>query len=351
MSVPTRPGGTAPPLPPLPLPRSPGGGGRQGRSPKKKRVNESISTWRLTDRIGYVLMWAAGLLLCAIGIGILAYMAFKGVQYLRPQLVLTSPTADVDQSSSGGFLDPLLGTILITLIGIAIATPIAIGAATWIVEYGRPTWLARLIDSGIEIIAGTPDIVIALFGLVLFQQSIFGWMSFTATGGAVFGRSFLTAGAMMSLIALPMVFAATREGLQSIPLHIREASYALGKTKAATIRRVLLPSVKANISTGAALGMGRIAGDTAIIVVLLGASLTLDPEGDVPGLNVLKGTGSTLTSYVYNNSPAGEGNAPQKAYAAAFVLLLIVLALNFAVDLIARSGAKTGLETSRLGAR
>jgi phosphate transport system permease protein len=295
-------------------------------------------------------MWAAGLLLCAIGIGILAYMAFKGVQYLRPQLLLSSPTADVDQSSSGGFLDPLLGTILITLIGIVIATPIAIGAATWIVEYGRPTWLARLIDSGIEIIAGTPDIVIALFGLVLFQQSIFGWMSFTA-GGAVFGRSFLTAGAMMSLIALPMVFAATREGLQSIPLHIREASYALGKTKAATIRRVLLPSVKANISTGAALGMGRIAGDTAIIVVLLGASLTLDPEGNVPGLDVLKGTGSTLTSYVYNNSPAGEGNAPQKAYAAAFVLLLIVLALNFAVDLIARSGAKNGLETSRLGAR
>jgi len=348
MSVPTRPASTTP-LPPLPLPRSPGG--RQGKSPKKKRVNESVRTWRIGDRIGYVMMWAAGLLLCAIGIGILVFMAFKGIQYLRPELLFSSPTPEVDQSASGGFLDPLLGTILITLIGITIATPIAIGAATWIVEYGRPTWLARLIDSGIEIIAGTPDIVIALFGLVLFQQGIFGWMSFTATGGAVFGRSFLTAGAMMSLIALPMVFAATREGLQAIPAHVREASYALGKTKAATIRRVLLPSVKANISTGAALGMGRIAGDTAIIVVLLGASLTLDPQGNVPGLNVLKGTGSTLTSYVYNNSPAGEGNAPQKAYAAAFVLLLIVLALNFAVDLIARSGAKTGLETSRLGAR
>ena len=348
MSVPTRPASTTP-LPPLPLPRSPGG--RQGKSPKKKRVNESVRTWRIGDRIGYVMMWAAGLLLCAIGIGILVFMAFKGIQYLRPELLFSSPTPEVDQSKSGGFLDPLLGTILITLIGITIATPIAIGAATWIVEYGRPTWLARLIDSGIEIIAGTPDIVIALFGLVLFQQGIFGWMSFTATGGAVFGRSFLTAGAMMSLIALPMVFAATREGLQAIPAHVREASYALGKTKAATIRRVLLPSVKANISTGAALGMGRIAGDTAIIVVLLGASLTLDPQGNVPGLNVLKGTGGTLTSYVYNNSPAGEGNAPQKAYAAAFVLLLVVLALNFAVDLIARSGAKTGLETSRLGAR
>ena len=93
----------------------------------------------------------------------------------------------------------------------------------------------------------------------------------------MFGRSFLTAGVMMSLIALPMVFAATREGLQSVPAHVREASYGLGKTKIATIRRVLIPSVRPNISTGMALGMGRIAGDTAIVIVLLGA--TLDHRG------------------------------------------------------------------------
>jgi phosphate transport system permease protein len=173
-------------------------------------------------------------------------------------------------------------------------------------------------------------------------------MSFSAAGGAVFGRSFLTAGAMMSLIALPMVFGATREGLQSIPAHVREASFALGKTRIATIRRVLLPAVKPNISTGAALGMGRIAGDTAIVVVLLGATLRLESENGVPILGVLRGTGSTLTSYVYNNSPAGEGAAPNKAYAAAFVLLLVVIALNFAVDGIARRGARYGLESTRL---
>ncbi|MDP9347304.1 MAG: hypothetical protein M3P44_16630, partial [Actinomycetota bacterium] len=89
----------------------------------------------------------------------------------------------------------------------------------------------------------------------------------------------------------------------------------------------------------------------AIVVVLLGATLQLQPEGSVPGANVLRGTGSTLTSYVYNNSPAGEGAAPQKAYAAAFVLLLLVIALNFAVDVIARrGGASVGLEATRLGA-
>jgi phosphate transport system permease protein len=278
-------------------------------------------------------------------------MAYKGLKYLHPSLLWSRPNAEIDQSKSGGILDPILGTIILTIIGIGIATPIAVGTAVWVVEYGRPSWLARAVESAIEIVAGTPDIVLAIFGLALFQSGLFGWMSFTAEGGAVFGRSFLTAGAMMSLIALPMVFGATREGLQAIPRHVREASYGLGKTRAATIRRVLLPAIRPNISTGMALGMGRIAGDTAIVVILLGATLHLESQGSVPGLSVLKGTGSTLTSYVYNNSPAGEGAAPQKAYAAAFVLLLLVVALNFAVDLLARRGAKTGLEGTRLGGR
>jgi phosphate transport system permease protein len=317
---------------------------------RKRARHESISTWRWGDRIAYVLCWASGLALCAIAFLIVGYMAVKGVQYLKPELLWSHPSGEVDQSKSGGFLDPILGTIILTIIGIVIATPLAVAMAFWVVEYGRPTWLARAVESGVEVVAGTPDIVLAIFGLALFQHGLFGWMSFTAEGGAVFGRSFLTAGAMMSLIALPMVFGATREGLQSIPRHVREASYGLGKTKAATIRRVLLPAVRPNISTGAALGMGRIAGDTAIVVILLGATLRLEGEGSIPGADVLKGTGSTLTSYVYNNSPAGEGAAPEKAYAAAFVLLLLVVALNFAVDLLARRGAKTGLEGTRLGA-
>jgi phosphate transport system permease protein len=335
-----------PHLPPL----EPHGGFGGDSGGRRKRSGESLSTWRYGDRIAFVMCWVCGLALCAIAGSIVLYMAFRGLQYLNLTLLTTHPEASLDQSKTGGFLDPIIGTVLLTLIGIAIATPIAVATAVWIVEYGRPAWLARLVESGIEIVAGTPDIVIAIFGLALFQQHLFAPLSLTAEGGAVFGRSFLTAGAMMSLIALPMVFSATREGLQAVPAIIREASYGLGKTKIATIRRVLLPSVRPNISTGMALGMGRICGDTAIVIVLLGATLRLESEGSIPGFNVLKGTGSTLTSYVYNNSPAGEGNAPEKAYAAAFVLLLIVVALNFAVDVIARKGSKTGLETGRLGA-
>ena len=87
---------------------------------------------------------------------------------------------------------------------------------------------------------------------------------------------------MMSLIALPLVVGSTREALQAIPSHVREASYALGKDRASTIRRVLIPGARRGIATGATLGMGRIAGDTAIVVILLGATLTNQGVGSFP---------------------------------------------------------------------
>jgi phosphate transport system permease protein len=280
--------------------------------------------------------WAAGILLCLIAAAIVLYMLIKGLQYMSVGLLTSHPLPSLDQSKSGGFLDPIYGTVILTVLGTVIAAPIGIGIAVWLSEYGRPSWLARAVESGVEIVAGTPSIVLAIFGLLVFQQSVFGFLSFTAEGNAVFGRSFFTAGAMMALIALPLIVGSTREALQGIPGHVREASYALGKDRISTIRRVLLPASRRGIGTGVTLGMGRIVGDTAIVVILLGASLQIQPENGTPVWGLLKGTGSTLTSYVYNNSPAGEGGAPEKAYAAAFVLLMIVIALNFAVDLIAR---------------
>jgi phosphate transport system permease protein len=181
--------------------------------------------------------------------------------------------------------------------------------------------------------------VLALFGTIIFQSGALALFS-RSNHGVVLGRSFVAAGVMLAFEALPLVVANTREGLQMIPAHVREASYAVGKTKASTIRRILVPASRPQIATGAILGVGRVIGDTAVIVILLGATLTLNGAGGLPGLSTLRGTGSTLTSYIYTNSPAGEGNQPTKAYAAAFVLLLIVLALNASVDLVARRGRK-----------
>ncbi|HMD52801.1 MAG TPA: ABC transporter permease subunit, partial [Solirubrobacteraceae bacterium] len=318
-------------LRPAPAPAGP------GPVPSGRGRRSSPWTWRWGDRIILVLAWGAGIGLCLVAGAIVLYMGFRGLEYLRPGLLFSRPLVSTSQAQSGGFLDPILGTLILTVIGITLSLPLAVASAVWIAEYGRPSWLARVVESSIEVVAGTPDIVIALFGLSIFQLGVFAPLSFRAEGGGVYGRSYLAAGAMMSLLAIPPIFAATRNGLQAVPTHMREAAFALGKTRITTIRRVLLPTVRPNIATGMTLGISRIIGDTAIVLLLLGDTLRIESQGGIPGVGILRGTGSALTSYVYDNSPAGEGAAPQKAYAAAFVLLVFVLVLNMIVDRIGRS--------------
>jgi phosphate transport system permease protein len=312
--------------------------------------------WRWRDRVVLVFAWGAGVGLCLVCAAIVLYMGYRGIQYLKPQLLFERPAVSSEggvasQLTAGGFLDPIEGTLILTVIGIFLAIPLAVAAALWIVEYGRGgrvrQILARIVESSIEVVAGTPDIVLAVFGLALFQLSFMAPFSFRAEQGGVFGRSFIAAGAMMSLIALPPLFTATRDGLQAVPSHLREAAYALGKTRIATIRRVLLPSVRSNIAAGVTLGVSRIIGDTAIVIVLLGGTLRVEPLEGNPVTGLLRGNGGTLTSYVFENSPAGESGAPQKAYVAAFVLMLAVLALNLLVDRIGRASADgTGLTSA-----
>jgi phosphate transport system permease protein len=307
---------------------------------------EGSATWRLSDRIGLAICWALGLLFCAIAVAIVVYLFIQGIKFLKPSMLVTPASAGFSEGESGGFSDALFGTLIVAVMGISIALPAGIAIAVWLVEYGRPTALARLTESTIEAIAGIPSIVLALFGTVIFSSTALGFLS-RSSEGVVFGRSFFAAATMLSLVALPLIVASTREGLNSIPRHVREASYAVGKTKAATTRRILLPASRPQVATGAMLGLGRIIGDTAIIVVLLGATQNFAPVENVAfPMNYLRGAGTTLTNFVYEASPTGNLNQPQKAYAAAFVLLLMVLVLNGAVDVVHRRARKVGTWSS-----
>jgi phosphate transport system permease protein len=309
---------------------------------------ELTSSWPLADRLGYWACWATGIGLCAIAAAIVLFMFVKGISTLRPSLFVESPAPSLRQSQSGGFLDPLVGTLIVTAIGIVLAAPAGVAIAAWLSEYGRPTWLARAVESTIETIAGVPSVVLAIFGLIIFSQSFLGFLSQRTVNGTVTATSFLVAGAVMALLALPLIFGATREALAQLPGRLREGSYALGKTRITTIRTVLLPAIRPGLASGIVLGIGRIVGDTAIVVFLLGETLKNEPANGVPLLGTLRGTGSTLTSYVYKNSPAGEGNAPQKAYAAAFVLMVIVLVLNATVTRLTSGGRPGGGNAFRL---
>jgi phosphate transport system permease protein len=303
--------------------------------PARQGAADPSGSWRLIDRLGLAFAWFLGLLFCAITVAIVVFLAVQGVRYLHPSLLWTNPKTGYNESETGGFFDPLIGTFLIAGIAIAIAGPVGVGVAVWLSEYGRPAGLARVVESTVEMLAGAPSVVLGLFGILLFDAPVLGFLS-ESNGGVVLGKSFIAAGAILSLVALPLVVSTVREGLQAIPNHVREASYALGKRKSATIRRVLLPAARPSVITGNMLGIGHVIGDTAIIVLLLGDTQTLQPVGHVPLWNILRGTGSTLTSYVFDNAPTGDLNQPHKAYAAAFVLVAIVLLLNLIVDVFGR---------------
>ena len=301
----------------------------------RHRAVESSASWRPLDRLGLAFAWFLGLLFCAICAGIVLYLLIQGVRYLSPDLLWTNPKVGNTQNETGGFLAPMLGTIIVTSIAMALAAPIGVGVAVWLSEYARPRPLARVVESTVEMFAGAPSIVLALFGVILFRASFIGFLT-EKTGGVVYGKGFFPAGAMLSLLALPLVVTSVREGLQAVPNHVREASYALGKTKIATIRRVLLPAVRPDIITGSMIGAGHAIGDTAIIVFLLGDTYILQGVGNVPVLGTLRGTGSTLTSYIFDNAPTGDLNQPNKAFAAALVLLGMVLVINVFVDIFGR---------------
>jgi phosphate transport system permease protein len=323
------PVGTAGPLvePPLPPPTN---------------AVEGSSTWSLLDRLGLAFCWFLGLLFCAIAAAIVIYLLIKGVQYLKPSMLVTPAASGFSEGESGGFSDAFIGTLILGVMSLSLALPTGVAIAVWLVEYGRPKALARVTEMTVEAIAGIPSVVFALFGTVIFSSTALGFLS-RSNEGVVFGRSFFAAASMLSLEALPLIVASTREGLNAIPRHVREASYGVGKTKAATTRRILLPTCRPQIATGAMLGLGRIIGDTAIIVILLGATQNFSPvEGAPFPLDYLRGAGTTLTNFVYEASPTGNLNQPDKAYAAAVVLLLIVLLLNAGTDIIHRRARKAG---------
>src|SRR4029079_536722 len=103
-----------------------------------------------------------------------------------------------------GSLDPLMCTFFVGAIGIAIALPVGIAIAVWLSEFGRPFALARVVESTVEMIAGTPSIVLALFGTVIFSSTALAFLS-RSSSGVVFGRSFFAAAAMLSLVGLPLI--------------------------------------------------------------------------------------------------------------------------------------------------
>lgn len=293
--------------------------------------------------LAYSALWCSGILTILACLGIILFLVIKGAHAINWQFFITDPQPSMDEALAGGILTPLIGTLLLTTLGILFALPWAGATAIYLAEYAGENRVVDALRTGIDVLAGVPTIVFAIFGLAVFTMPKLAFFSTIVEGvtdAQAFGRSFLVAAITMATMVLPFVIKSIEEALRSVPPSYKEASYALGASRWSTISRVLLPAAKAGIITGVILGIGRIAGDTAIVWLCLGG--TMNMGGSQPWwmpqhwLSTLQHTGSTLTSYVYFSSPAGEGNAPGKAFGAGLVLIAIILLLNAVVSYLGR---------------
>jgi phosphate transport system permease protein len=171
-----------------------------------------------------------------------------------------------------GILPGLLGSFYLMLLTAAIALPLGVGAAIHLEEYAKRSRFSHFVELNIANLAGVPSIVYGLLGLDLFVRTLH------------MGRSLLAGACTLSLLALPMVVMISREALRTVPSHLREASYALGATRWATIRQIVLPMAYPGILTGAILSLSRAIGETAPLVVVGALTyITFVPDGiDAP---------------------------------------------------------------------
>ncbi|MBW0090684.1 phosphate ABC transporter permease PstA [Pseudonocardia sp. KRD-184] len=220
----------------------------------------------------------------------------------------------------GGAYHAIMGTLIVTGLAALISVPIGVMTAVYLVEYGKGR-LARSITFFVDVMTGIPSIVAGLFAVALFQL-FFGPGIRLGIMGAV----------ALSVLMIPVVVRSVEEMLKIVPNELREASYALGVSKWRTIVKVVLRTSVAGIATGITLAIARVIGETAPLLITLGATTGVN-------LNPFDGRMASLPVFSYY-SYTQPGVPPQpgldRAWAAAFVLMLIVMVLSLLARLISR---------------
>jgi phosphate transport system permease protein len=241
-----------------------------------------------------------------------ARLVFTSTWWLQSQRGITP------RREGGGAYHAIVGTLEIGLICAVIAVPLGVLGAIFLIEYARGTRAARVVSFTVDILSGLPSIVAALFIYALFI-TIFG-----------LGRSAIAVSCALVLLMLPTVLRSTEEMLKLVPDSLREASYALGVSKWRTIIKVVIPTAFSGISTGVVLGLARVMGETAPLLILVSyaVGINFSPTSDTMGAL------PTMINSGRDQAPTLPGY--ERVWAAALTLIIIVMLLNLLARGIAR---------------
>ena len=247
----------------------------------------------------------AGVLVLLIG-----YILVRGIPHLTPSLFAWQySTANVSM------MPALINTVLIVLLALAIAAPVGIASAIYLVEYSpRGNRFVELIRLTTETLQGIPSIVYGLFGALFFVKAL-GW-----------GLSLLAGAFTLAIMILPLIMRTTEEALKSVPDSYREGAFGLGAGRVRTVFRIVLPAAVPGILSGIILAIGRVVGESAALIFSAGTIAAI-PE-------TVFSSARTLSVHMY--CLYSEGLYTDQAAATAVVLLLIVIAINWVSGFVAK---------------
>jgi phosphate transport system permease protein len=210
----------------------------------------------------------------------------------------------------------ILGTVMLVIFASSAAIPVGMLAGVYLSEYDTDFWMTRPVRLVSDVLAGVPSILLGILGYELVVVPL--------------GRSNGWAGALaLAMIMIPMVVRSTEQMLRKVPDSYRDASIALGASKAMTILNAVIPSATGSIVTGIMLAIARVAGETAPLVFIAVGSRFLrpDPNGPFP----------SLTAQVFDFAQSGDPAQQRLAWSGIFVLISLIFVLNLVLRFVGRA--------------
>ena len=308
---------------------------------------------RKSDRVFRGIVTAGGFSSLLI-LGLIAiFLGFRGFEVLRTEGIrfITSSDWSITTDDAGNVLEShfglaamLVGTILCALTAVIIAVPISIGTSLFLNFYA-PQFLKRLLTSFIDLMAAFPSILFGIWGFLVLMPSAeywakllhkyFGFIPIFDIKPYVVTRSPFVAGVVLAIMIIPIITSISREIYSQAPLDRMQAAYALGATKWAMIRAVVLPHGRNGVVGGAMLGLGRAMGETVAVFTVLNIVFQIN-------WHILLGAGGNVASLIILKFGDASPYEIRALMAAGLVLFVLTLIVNSLADFIVRHTSKSG---------
>jgi phosphate transport system permease protein len=290
--------------------------------PGPSRSLRGTSTRRRNEGVIRAVLTAAAAVSILISAGIVLTLIFQAIAFLG-QIELDQLFAVGWFPRRGMFSLPtvLAGTLIITLVAMAIAAPIGLASAIYLSEYASPR-VRGIVKPVLEILAGIPSVVLGFFALTWISPNVV-----QVLFGDAKGLNLLAAGIGVGILSIPLVASISEDAMRAVPVALREASYGLGARRLATSLKIVVPAAISGIVAALILAASRAIGETMVVALAAGATagslFTLDPTG--PG-QTLTGAMASLASG--SDQVTGNTAAFQSLFFLGLLLFLMTLGLN-----------------------